>query len=287
MTIKQFILLTRPHTLIASLTPVSVALLLSYKALGSINIYTGLLCILVALFAQILSNVLNDLYDYRQGADFNRKGFERPLASGKVSLRSIIWVTIFWLTLTVVTGLLLLYQTTPWLLAIGVLVLLGAWGYTAGKNSIAYLGGGEIAVFIFFGWIAVTIPYFIQTGNLSADIFFTASAIGVVNVNIMVVNNYRDIDEDRNSGKRTLFVRFGKDLAHKLYISNVLLSVFLLFPILNKWSIIAAMGYIGFMIKQYKKFFTFRGKELNKLLAKTSLGVLLHGLVIATTLLRS
>lgn len=289
MTVRQFFHLMRPHTLVASLAPVSVGLLLAgFHQSESFNWGTASLTLLVAICAQILSNVLNDWYDYKQGADSKeRQGFERPLSTGSLTPRSVKSVMWFWLIATAMSGLLLLYLTSWTLIWIGVLVLLVAWGYTAGKYSIAYIGGGELAVLIFFGWIAVLVPYYIQTEKFSLSLFLIASSMGLASVNILLVNNYRDYEEDKKSGKRTLIVRWGKELAPRLYLTDILLSIFLLYPIHNSWSILASCLYIWCMLRLYKKFETNDPQKLNTLLAQTSLCLLLLILVVVASFIPS
>lgn len=277
MTLRQVLHLVRPHTLPASLAPVITALALAALD-GFFRPTTAILTVLVGLLAQIISNIANDLFDFKKGADGKeRKGFERPLSLGKVSYREVKNLLIITLIATALTGIALILLSSPWLFIVGALVILGAIAYTGGPFPFAYHGLGEVMVFLFYGLVAGGGTYYIQCGTLSWEAIALASAMGFASCNILVVNNYRDVEEDTLSGKRTLFVRFGKSLAPKLYLANILLSVLLLFPFYS-YSIIGMLSsgiYLAQMMHLQRAMLHTEGAQLNKVLVRTAQGVVL------------
>ena len=155
MTPRQVLHLVRPHTLPASLAPVVTALALAALD-GFFCPTTAILTVLVGVLAQIVSNIANDLFDFKKGADRkDRKGFERPLSLGKVSYREVKRLLIISIVATALTGIALILLTSPWLSIVGALVILGAIAYTGGPFPFAYHGLGEVMVFLFYGLVAV------------------------------------------------------------------------------------------------------------------------------------
>lgn len=280
MTFKQAFYLTRPHTLSASIAPVLSALTLVFCSQKFLPHWdTAVLCLLITVLAQIISNVANDLFDFKQGADgANRKGFKRPIATGELSYKEVLLMLIFLLLITASLGIALILLSSPWLLFLGVIILLGAIAYTGGPFPLAYHGLGEVMVFLFYGLAATLGTYFVQCGTLTSEAIALAAALGFANCNILVVNNLRDVAEDASSGKRTLLVRFGKELGPKLYLANLLLSLLLLYPFYSIWGIFSSGLYLIFMMRQYKKLIHAEGTQFNPILVTTARGVLLLAL---------
>ncbi len=278
MTPRQVLHLVRPHTLPASLAPVVTALALAALD-GFFCPTTAILTVLVGVLAQIVSNIANDLFDFKKGADGkDRKGFERPLSLGKISYREVKCLLIISIVATALTGIALILLTSPWLSIVGALVILGAIAYTGGPFPFAYHGLGEVMVFLFYGLVAGGGTYYIQSGTLSWEAIALASAMGFASCNILVVNNYRDVAEDTLSGKRTLFVRFGKSLAPKLYLANLLLSVLLLFPFYSIIGMLSSGIYLAQMMHLQRTMLHTEGAQLNKVLVRTAQGVVLFAL---------
>lgn len=275
MTFRQSIYLLRPHTLIASAAPVLVALWLSYWQTNSIRPLSAVLCLLVALLAQMLSNVANDIFDFKKGADGkDRRGFERPLASGKISYREVKRMAYLLASLTAVAGIILVAINSWYLLIVGVLVLVGAIVYTGGPFPLAYKGLGEVMVFLFYGLIACGVTYYIQMGDWSLECFLLASSMGFANANILVVNNYRDYESDRMANKKTLLVRFGKELGLHLYMTNLLASVLVLYPFFTPITLLLIGIYLLVMMRSYRHLKQQEGGALNAVLVETARGVL-------------
>lgn len=211
----------RPQTLFASLCPVLVALLTQSE---SIQWSVALVTIVCALALQILSNLINDYYDYRRGTDKQgRIGFRRALAEGEVTERQMLIACLITLGICVVTGLYLVWVGGIVILAIGATALLFAWLYTATSKSLSYLGIADIFVFLYYGVIAAAGTYFLQAGAFSWQIFYAGAVCGLISMCVLFINNIRDMEDDRQVGKRTLPVRFGRKVALLMMLTLVIL----------------------------------------------------------------
>lgn len=203
----------RPRTLPAAVAPVIVGSALARRA-GGFDFAAAVICLAFALLVQIGANFANDYYDYVRGADTGeRVGPRRAVAAGLVPpavMRRAMGLTF---GLAFVVGLALVAWGGWWLVAVGVVSIASAIAYTGGPFPLGYLGLGDLFVFVFFGLVAVCATYYVQAGTVSGTALLAAVAIGLLTVNILVVNNYRDADTDRKAGKRTLVVRFGRRFA--------------------------------------------------------------------------
>lgn len=214
--------IVRPQTLFASLCPVIVALLTMNETVVSWTI--AWVTIVCALGLQILSNLINDYYDFVRGTDKKgRAGFKRALAEGEVSEKQMRRACLVTLAICIISGLYLVANGGWVILAIGVTALLFAWLYTATSHSLSYLGIADIFVFLYYGVIASSGTYFLQTGGFSWEVFFAGAVCGLISMCVLLINNLRDMDDDRLAGKRTLPVRFGKKAGEGLMLVVVLL----------------------------------------------------------------
>ncbi|OAM88086.1 1,4-dihydroxy-2-naphthoate polyprenyltransferase [Termitidicoccus mucosus] len=203
----------RPRTLPAAVAPVLAGSALAWHD-GGFQAAAACACLAFALLIQIGTNFANDYYDHKKGADTaERVGPRRAVAMGWVrpaTMRAAMWLVF---AAAFLAGLTLLRFGGWPLLAIGVTSILCGIAYTGGPFPLAYNGLGDVFVFVFFGLVAVGATYFVQTGTLTLDAMLVASAIGLLSVNILLVNNYRDMETDAKAGKRTLIVRFGRGVA--------------------------------------------------------------------------
>lgn len=214
--------IVRPQTLFASICPVIVALLTMNETVVSWTI--AWVTIVCALGLQILSNLINDYYDFVRGTDKKgRAGFKRALAEGEVSENQMRRACLVTLAICIISGLYLVANGGWVILAIGVTALLFAWLYTATSHSLSYLGIADIFVFLYYGVIASSGTYFLQTGGFSWEVFFAGAVCGLISMCVLLINNLRDMDDDRLTGKRTLPVRFGKKAGEGLMLVVVLL----------------------------------------------------------------
>jgi 1,4-dihydroxy-2-naphthoate octaprenyltransferase len=233
----------RPKTLIASISPILIGTVLALTS-GHFNLAIFLYTLLTGVGIQIATNLANDYFDYLKGADTEeRKGPMRLTQSGEVSLTSI--------KIGVITSFIIPALTGSYLIMVGglpialllMLALLMAFAYTAGPFPLAYLGLGDIFVLIFFGPVAVAATNYLQTGAFSWQAALIGLVPGCISCAILVINNLRDVDEDRAANKKTLIVRFGKRFGRWEFIAAVVLPALipLAFPRPFAWLTLLAL----------------------------------------------
>ncbi|MBN2069783.1 MAG: 1,4-dihydroxy-2-naphthoate polyprenyltransferase [Opitutales bacterium] len=200
----------RPKTLPAAVIPVMLGSALAAHD-GVFQLFPAFVCLTFALLIQIATNFANDYCDFIKGADTaERIGPKRAVASGEISAGTMRRATVVTFALAFAVGLLLVPYGGIGLILIGVLSVLCGYAYTGGPYPLGYNGLGDVFVFIFFGLVAVMATYFVQAGSLTWQSFAVACVPGLLSVNLLIVNNYRDYETDRKTGKRTLIVRFGR-----------------------------------------------------------------------------
>ncbi len=203
----------RPRTLPAAIAPVVVGSALAWRDEVFESVAAGL-CLGFALLVQIGTNFANDYYDFVKGADTAaRVGPRRAVAAGLIApatMKAAMWGVF---AAAFVCGCGLLWWGGPWLLAIGVASIGCGIAYTGGPFPLAYHGLGDVFVFLFFGLVAVGATYFVQAGAWTGEALVAGTAVGLLAANILVVNNYRDVETDAAAGKRTLVVKWGRRAA--------------------------------------------------------------------------
>ncbi|MCX6031495.1 MAG: 1,4-dihydroxy-2-naphthoate polyprenyltransferase [Chloroflexi bacterium] len=215
---RAWLIASRPHTLPAAIAPVIVGAALAGQA-GAFKPLAALAALLAALLIQIGANFANDLGDYRRGADAaGRVGPTRVTSAGLLTPAEVtagMW-TVF--GLAAACGLYLIALGGWPVAVIGVLSIAAGIAYTAGPLPLGYYGLGDLAVFIFFGLVAVVGTYYVQTRALTLVAFVAAVPMGALITAILVVNNVRDADTDRAAGKHTLAVLLGRRGARAEYL---------------------------------------------------------------------
>ncbi|PLX30537.1 MAG: 1,4-dihydroxy-2-naphthoate polyprenyltransferase [Ignavibacteria bacterium] len=222
--VQAWILAARPKTLPAAVVPVLVGSAVA-AAHGLFAWLPALVALVCALLIQVGTNFANDYFDFLKGADSaERIGPLRVVQSGLIKATTVRNAMIGVFALTFILGLYLVYIGGWPILVIGVASLFCAVIYTAGPFPLAYIGLGDVFVFLFFGIVAVTGTYFVQALEWSADAFIASLPVGAISTAILVVNNYRDIDTDRLAGKKTLAVRIGRGATRMEYALLLLLA---------------------------------------------------------------
>ncbi len=200
----------RPQTLPVSIGPVLVGTAVAHVE-GALQVGPAIAAGLGALFLQIGSNFANDVFDFEKGADTeDRIGPPRAAVLGLLSPAQLKTGMGVVFALATLAGLYLSLVAGPVILAVGFVSILAAIAYTGGPYPLGYHGLGDVAVFLFFGLVAVVGTTFVQTGSLPSLAWICAVPVGTLATAILVVNNLRDIDTDSVAGKRTLAVRFGR-----------------------------------------------------------------------------
>jgi 1,4-dihydroxy-2-naphthoate octaprenyltransferase len=211
--LNKWVLGARVKTLPAAVAPVLVGTSFAPK----INWLNAGLALIVSLFLQIAVNFSNDYSDGVRGTDANRVGPTRLVASGLASAKAVRTAAFTSFATACVAGTLLSLNTTLWLILVGLISVLAAWGYTGGKNPYGYLGFGEISVFIFFGLVATIGSYYVQTQEINWQIVLLSIPIGSLSCAILVINNLRDRPLDEIAGKQTLAVKLGDQKTRFFY----------------------------------------------------------------------
>lgn len=213
--------------------PVSVAGVITALAFniadGSFLWTPAILCLVFAILCQIASNFANEYYDYRAGRDrVGREGPRRGVTEGEITPHAMKMATFGVLAVAAISGLSLTIWGGLWLIIAGALIGLGVLAYSTGPWPLSTHCMGEVAVIFFFGIIPVNLTYYVQALSWSADVALASIAIGLMGANVLIVNNYRDIEDDKAVGKHTLATVFGRKAMLILYMTNALIATFIL-----------------------------------------------------------
>ncbi len=279
---NKWYLASRPKTLPASLIPVLIGASIAYYD-GNIKPLYLIITFICALLIQIITNFINEIYDYKKGADnHERLGPKRLVASGEISIKTMKNVSTSLIIITFLLGLILVYEAGWIILAIGIFSLLFAYLYTAGPFPLAYKGFGDLFVFIFFGVLAVCGTYYIQTHSINMIVIISSFAPGFLSMNILGINNLRDIETDKKVGKMTLQVRLGKKNSQLMIVVLTVFTFLLPFAIghltQSLYNLLPLLSII-FAISLIKQIFIKTGKELNEILANSGKLLVIYGLL--------
>lgn len=289
--VKAWFLAARPKTLASAFTPVLIGSAMAYMD-GKFNWLPALICLLFAFEMQIAANFINDLYDFLKGTDReDRLGPERATSQGWISpsaMRNGIFVIV---AIACITGSMLLFYTGWQLIIVGLLCILFAFLYTTGPYPLSYNGWGDALVLIFFGFVPVGGTYYVQSITWTTDITVASIVCGLIVDTLLVVNNYRDREADKKSGKRTIIVRFGEPFGRYLYLLLGLIAAWGCFWFLVNGHTYAALLpqlYLIAHIRTWQKMVKIHsGKKLNSILGETSRNMLLFGLLLSMGMLLS
>lgn len=263
----------RPRTLPAAASGVAMGCALAWYD-GAFQILPALAALMVALLLQIASNVANDVFDFERGADTpERLGPVRVTQAGMLTPAQVKRGLIVIIGLAILFGLYLATLRGWTVILIGAAAILSAVAYTGGPYPLGYHGLGDVFVFIFFGVVAVAGTYFVQAGSVSTAAWWMAVPIGLIVTAILVVNNLRDLDNDRKAGKHTLAVRFG-ERGTKFEYGLCMGFAYLIVPVLVLIKIIPVGGMLAWLslpiaIRTLRVVLTQQGRSLNAALAGT------------------
>jgi 1,4-dihydroxy-2-naphthoate octaprenyltransferase len=268
-----WMLAIRPKTLPAAASGVVMGSALAWMD-GSFRLLPALAALCVALLLQIGSNVANDVFDFERGTDTDeRQGPLRVTQAGLLTPAQVkrgLWV-IF--GLAALFGLYLAFLRGWVVIWIGLAAIISAVAYTGGPFPLGYYGLGDLFVFLFFGLAAVAGTYFVQVGSVSAAAWWMSAPIGLIVTAILVVNNLRDIENDRKGNKHTLAVWLGVRGTRIEYLLCIL-GAYLIIPIaawlgLVPWLALLTWLSLPLAIKTARTVFTQAGRPLNAALAGT------------------
>ena len=254
----------------------------------------ALLCLVFALLAQIVSNTANEYFDYLHGTDKpGRVGPRRGVTEGDISPKTLRNVTFGLLALACAVGCCLIPYGGWWLLPVGIVIALAALAYSTGPYPLSYHGLGELTVFIFFGLVPVNLTYYVQALHFDPLVVLASITIGLLGVNVLLVNNYRDVEDDREADKRTSVVIFGRRPAALAYLINGYAGMGMLSALwvmiaarwgmgrtLPVWTLAIPLLYLVLHTATWYKLTHRDGAALNPLLGETARNMLIFTLLL-------
>lgn len=271
---KSWFYAVRPWTLPAAVAPVILGAAMAFGD-GAGRWSPALFALFVAVMIQVGTNFVNDISDYRKGADTaGRTGPVRVIQSGMISQKVLIRAAAVVFLAAALAGLWIAVKQEAWILIpVGAACILAGILYTAGPAPAAYLGLGDLMVVVFFGPVAAAGTYYIQALTLSLPSVLAGLGCGFICCGILVVNNYRDYDGDKSVDKKTLPVRFGRTFARWEYLGLFCaagIMPVIVFILTAKAGVLLALTAVGFSFPAVKTLFqTTDPKALNKILADT------------------
>lgn len=288
--LSAWVVAVRPYSFGAASIPVFAGSALAFSD-GAFRWQPALLCLAVALFLQCVANLVNDLWDFRRGSDQpDRLGPDRAFAKGYITLPAMKAGIALFTLLSCAAGIGLLWYGGWQLIFVGIACIVFAYFYTAGPYPLAYHGLGDVAVILFFGLVPLGFTYYIQSGTWTWETTVAALACGLVIDTMLMVNNFRDRDEDARCGKRTVVVLFGKGFGKWGYfaLGTGAMLLCLTFLTVGRWwaAGLPFAWWIALFLPAWQKMVrTDHGDELNGSLAETARNLTLFGALLTIGLL--
>ncbi len=288
---KTWILAIRPRTLPAAASGVVMGGALAWHD-GFLRLDAMLACLSAALLLQIGSNLANDVFDFERGADTpERLGPTRVTQAGLLTPSQVKFGMAVVFGLAALFGLYLAWLGGLPIIVIGIAAILSAIAYTGGPFPLGYYGLGDFFVFIFFGLASVAGTYYVQAGFISSAAWWMAIPPGLIVTAILVVNNLRDLENDRRAGKRTLAVLLG-ERGTKIQYALCLTIAYLILPLaawkgIVPWTTMLAWLSLPIAYRAARVTLTQKGRPLNVALAGTGRTALAFSLLFWVGLLFS
>ena len=253
----------------------------SFKAIPA------LLCLTFAILAQIAANFGNEYYDFKNGIDKKgRSGFRRGVTEGDIAPKAMKTATFITMGIAAAVGCTMLIYGPWWLIIVGILIICFALAYSAGPYPLSHHGLGDIAVIIFFGIVPVVLTWYLQTSSWdSIDLVLeTSVTIGLLASNVLMVNNYRDMEDDAAVGKRTTVVIFGRKTISLVYLLSGFIGMIVMTPV---WCTMPVMVfavpliYLVLHIRTWLCLWKSEGAAINPLLGRTAMNLLIFAMLFA------
>ncbi len=296
--VKAWLLATRPKTLSAAAVPVMIGTAFAWRNTSEqFNWIPAILCLLFAWIMQIDSNLVNDYFDFKKGNDDEtRLGPKRACSEGWITSDAMVWGILITTLLGCMTGIPLILYGGLEMVMVGIACVVFCFLYT---TLFSYHGLGDILVLLFFGIIPVCCTYYvcmplhqqIPTGEVIASSIACGLAIDA----LLIVNNYRDIDNDRSNGKITLAVRLGESKTRRLYesigyIAAGIMIILVFFDLYQIDKLIPTYAiYLIYIIlhrQSYKEMKRInKGAKLNQVLGLTARNILVFGILSVAAIL--
>jgi len=272
---------SRPKTIPAAIVPVIVG---TASVETDVTVYKLLLALVVSIALQVGVNYANDYSDGIRGTDQDRIGPRRLVGSGLINANKVKLAAGLSFLIAAIAGLALAIMTSLLLILIGFLAILAAWFYTGGSKPYGYLGYGEISVFVFFGLVATVGSSYVQSQTIESISILCSVPVGLLATALLVVNNYRDIETDSETGKQTLAVRLGKANTQMLFALLLLasLGIYVLIAVLYTYLVLITLAVSPLSLKLINHIYTKESaQDLIKILENTAKLHLLAGILLS------
>ena len=256
-------------------------------AVDSFKAVPAMLCLAFAILAQIAANFGNEYYDFKNGIDKKgRAGFRRGVTEGEIAPKAMKAATFITLGLAAAVGCIMLIYGPWWLIIAGILIMCFALAYSAGPYPLSHHGLGDIAVIIFFGIVPVVLTWYLQTSSWVAvgPVVAVSLAIGLLAANVLVVNNYRDMEDDASVGKRTTVVIFGRKVMGVVYLLSGFIGMSVMIPVwlgMPVWGFVVPLIYLTLHVDTWHRLRQSTGSAINPLLGRTAINLLIFALLFA------
>lgn len=257
--LKEFFMCTRPHSYPASIAPVLFGATYALGYESKFSILKFILFLLACLLIQAATNLFNEYYDYKHGLDkIDSEGISGSIVKGNLSPREVMVGALVLYALAFILGLILTFMTSLYVLLVGLVCMLAGYFYTGGKYPIAYSPFGEVVSGFFMGTIIISLSFYFQTGYVNTDIIVVSLPLFIMIGAILLANNIRDLDNDKESGRRTYAILVGRNNAIKTmeisFIVVYLLNVLFIITKYASWWNLLVFATIPLAIKIIKGF---------------------------------
>lgn len=280
--LKDWIEATRPRTLPVSVAGVVTAIGFA-KMYGVLKFVPAVLCFLFAVLAQIVSNFANEYYDYKRGADKKgRVGPRRGVTEGSISPRAMLYATYSLLAVDCMIGCCLIPYGGWNMIFVGVFIAIFALAYSAGPYPLSRHGWGDVAVLVFFGLVPVNFTFYVMDREFNLIVLLASIAIGLMAVNVLIINNYRDMDDDREAGKFTTAILFGRKATATWYLCNGYIAIAVMSPLWYYYPAmtVCALVYLMLHSRSWIKMQVSSGAALNPILGETARNMLVFAAML-------
>lgn len=283
---NKWVLGARPRTLPASAMPVVVGTAVADVS-GGVIWWRAAAALVVAVSIQVATNYANDYSDGVRGTDQARVGPARLVASGAAAPRSVKRAAFGAFGVAGVAGVALAAAAGWWIIALGALCMAAGWFYTGGPRPYGYAGYGELFVFVFFGLVATGGTVYVQTATWPGLAVLAGVPVGMLATAMLVVNNLRDLEGDRRSGKQTLAVRMGEGATRRFFAGclAVAFAAVVVIAVFRPWALLA-LGAVPLAARASRR--VLRGEDsegLIEVLGETGKAQLAMGLLLAAGIL--
>ncbi|MEK3807495.1 1,4-dihydroxy-2-naphthoate polyprenyltransferase [Metabacillus sp. SLBN-84] len=244
---KVWWMLLRPHTLSAAFIPVTIGTVLALNE-GGIHVALFLAMLIASILIQAATNMFNEYFDFKRGLDNeNSVGIGGAIVRNGVKPKTVLNLAFGFFGIAILLGIYICMESTWWIAVIGLICMATGYFYTGGPVPIAYTPFGELVAGFFMGMVIILLAYYIQTGTISAISVIISIPIAFLVGNIMLSNNIRDLDGDKENGRKTLAILIGRKkaiifLAATFAASYAVILVMIAFGYLSAWALLVLIS---------------------------------------------